>query len=200
MNRDGENASSSHVGRKMLSGTLWMVSMRWTIRLIGLVNTAIIARLLVPADFGLVALSMILVDLLITVTDGDIEMALVRAPEMERERQHTGWTLKIFAGILTWAVIAGVVAHHVVLTALIASRRRLFAVRTFWIYFGSTFITAAGLVVAVWAIARNDRDFALGVLVALAVLYPLRELYLGAKGRQEVTEHRVTLFKRGRKP
>ena len=102
--------------------------------------------------------------------------------------------------IVTLAVIAGVVAHHIVLTGLIASRRRLFSARTFWIYFSSTFITALGLVAAFWAIARRQEDFALGVLVALAILYPLRELYLGAKGRQEVTEHRVMLFRLGRRP
>lgn len=102
--------------------------------------------------------------------------------------------------IPTLAIIAGVVAHHIVITALIARRRRLFATRTFRIYFGSTLITAVGLVAAFLAIARRQEDFALGVLVVLAILYPLRELYLGAKGRREVTDHRVMLFKLGRAP
>jgi len=110
-----DGAATADVGRKMVSGTLWMVSMRWTIRLIGLFNTAIIARLLVPADFGLVAVAMVAVDFIITVTDGDIEMALVRSAETNSELQHTGWTLKIVAGIVTWGVImaiAPLVAGH----------------------------------------------------------------------------------------
>ena len=99
MPRPEDSLATSDVSRKMVSGTLWMVSMRWTIRLIGLVNTAIIARLLIPADFGLVALAMIAVDLVITITDGDIEMALIRLPDTHQDRQHTGWTLKIVAGL-----------------------------------------------------------------------------------------------------
>ena len=89
----------------MLSGTLWMVAMRWVIRLIGLANTAIIARLLNPTDFGLIALAMIAVDLVITVTDGDMEMALVRSAEITPDLLHTGWTLKILAGLVTWGII-----------------------------------------------------------------------------------------------
>jgi len=104
-----EDGPVSHdVGRKMVSGTLWMVSMRWTIRLIGLVNTAIIARLLIPTDFGLVALAMIAVDLLVTITDGDMEMALVRSAEADSDLQNTGWTLKIMAGIATWVLIMAI--------------------------------------------------------------------------------------------
>jgi len=89
----------------MVSGTLWMVLMRWVIRLIGLINTAILARLLVPEDFGLVALAMIVVDLCITLTDGDIEMALIRQTKTSRSLQDTGWTLKILAGFLTAGAI-----------------------------------------------------------------------------------------------
>lgn len=103
------------IGRSMARGALWMVAMRWVIRLIGLVNTAIIARLLNPTDFGLVALAMIAVDLIVTMTDGDIEMALVRAPEAPADLLNTGWTLKVMAGISVWIVVtalAGPVADY----------------------------------------------------------------------------------------
>lgn len=98
-------ADTGAVGRTMVRGTLWMVSMRWVIRLIGLVNTAILARLLSPTDFGLVALAMIAVDLAITIADGDIEMALVRAADAPPELLHTGWTLKIMAGVVVWGLV-----------------------------------------------------------------------------------------------
>jgi len=75
--------------------------MRWAIRFIGLANTAIIARLLTPEDFGLVALAMIAVEFAITVTDGDIDMAIVRSRDASRDLTHTGWTLKVIVGVLT---------------------------------------------------------------------------------------------------
>ena len=38
-----------------------MTATRWGLRLLGLINTAILARLLAPADFGLLAMAMIVV-------------------------------------------------------------------------------------------------------------------------------------------
>ena len=40
-----------------------MVSMRWGLRLIGIVSTAILARLLTPEDFGLVAMGTLVIGL-----------------------------------------------------------------------------------------------------------------------------------------
>lgn len=97
--------SGRSIGREMARGTLWMVAMRWVIRLIGLVNTAIIARLLVPEDFGIVALAMIAVDLVVTLTDGDIEMALIRTRSASERLFDTGWTVKILAALATFAVL-----------------------------------------------------------------------------------------------
>lgn len=107
MTQDSSTASHPRLGHQMVSGTLWMVAMRWVIRLIGLVNTAIIARMLVPEDFGVVALAMIVVDLLVTITDGDIEMALVRSTDARRSLNDTGWTLKIIAALLTFCALWG---------------------------------------------------------------------------------------------
>jgi len=48
----------------MLNGALWMIALRWAIRLTGLVSTVILARLLMPSDFGIVAMAMIVVSTL----------------------------------------------------------------------------------------------------------------------------------------
>ena len=40
---------------KIFSGALIVVSMRWSDRLIGVISTLVLARLLVPDDFGVVA-------------------------------------------------------------------------------------------------------------------------------------------------
>lgn len=45
----------------MAKGAIWMVMMRWSLKAIGLVNTVIIARLLSPDDFGVVAMALIVV-------------------------------------------------------------------------------------------------------------------------------------------
>ena len=48
-------APRSSWGKRMLNGALWMIALRWAIRLTGLVSTVILARLLLPRDFGIVA-------------------------------------------------------------------------------------------------------------------------------------------------
>jgi len=50
-------------GRQMLHGSAWLIGLRWTVRLTGVVSTVILARLLTPKDFGVVAIAMIVVGL-----------------------------------------------------------------------------------------------------------------------------------------
>jgi len=54
----------SSVNRKMAQGMLWQTGARLAVRGIGLVSTFILARLLTPADFGLVAIAVTAVALL----------------------------------------------------------------------------------------------------------------------------------------
>ena len=46
------------IGTRMARGAAWMVVLHSADRLLGFVSMLILARLLVPADFGLVALGM----------------------------------------------------------------------------------------------------------------------------------------------
>ena len=115
MSNGKDKGLAQGIGRQMASGTLWMVATRWLIRLIGLFNTAIIARLLMPEDFGIVALAMIAVDFAITVTDGDVDMALVRSSDHCRGFSDTGWTLKVLSGFVTGGFLfagAPAVSHY----------------------------------------------------------------------------------------
>ena len=49
--------------RHMLRGSAFMLVMRWCMRLIGAVSMVILARLLSPSDFGLIAMAMVAVNL-----------------------------------------------------------------------------------------------------------------------------------------
>jgi O-antigen/teichoic acid export membrane protein len=59
-----EQAPQDGWGARMLNGALWMIALRWAVRLTGLVSTVILARLLMPSDFGIVAMAMIVVSTL----------------------------------------------------------------------------------------------------------------------------------------
>ncbi len=86
----------------MIKGSMWMVAMRWSIRGIGLVSTVILVRLLTPADFGIVAMAMLVVGLLEILSSLGVDMALIQKSDAERKHFDTAWTFQVIQG----AVIA----------------------------------------------------------------------------------------------
>ncbi len=90
---------------RLLKGSALMIAMRWVVRLLGLVNTAVLARLLMPEDFGVIGLAIILVGFVESVTDVGTVMALIQNTKAERKHYDSAWTLQMFQ---SWAV-AGIV-------------------------------------------------------------------------------------------
>lgn len=74
--------------------------MRWIDRLIGLISTLILARLLVPEDFGIVAMASIVVGLVDTLLDLGVGSALIQNRNAGRDDFDTAWTLRLAQGAL----------------------------------------------------------------------------------------------------
>lgn len=94
------------VGSRVARGAAWTVALRLFVRGLGLVSTVILARLLVPEDFGLVAMAAMVLGLLEVIGDFGFDLALIRYPSPGRILYDTGWTL----GLIRGAVIALAVA------------------------------------------------------------------------------------------
>lgn len=93
-------------GQQMLHGSVWMVAMRWAMRGIGLVSTLILARLLSPEDFGVVAMTMAGMQILnVLFTESGLRIALIRHPDPQRVHYDTAWTLSILLGALVGLMI-----------------------------------------------------------------------------------------------
>mgnify|MGYP001945643525 CR=1 FL=1 len=60
--------------------------MRWMMRLFGLVSTIILARLLTPADFGIVALALIVFGLLDVLSSTAVDLALIQKQKTTRKK------------------------------------------------------------------------------------------------------------------
>jgi O-antigen/teichoic acid export membrane protein len=87
-------------------GAALAVAMRWTDRLIGIASTLILARLLVPADFGIVAMASLVVSLVDMLLDLGVNTALVQKRDADVDDFHTAWTLRLGQSILAAAIIA----------------------------------------------------------------------------------------------
>ena len=84
----------------MARGSAWAVAMRWSKRGIGLVSTIILARILSPADFGIVAMNAIVVGFLDLLSETGVAALLIRETKLTRELCDTGWTMQLLQNAL----------------------------------------------------------------------------------------------------
>lgn len=90
---------------RFVEGSLWAIGMRWAIRSAGLISTVILARVLTPADFGIVAMSSLVIGLLWVCSETGAAQLLLRTRETDRAGYDTAWTiLLIQAAVLATAV------------------------------------------------------------------------------------------------
>lgn len=80
---------------EMARGAAWMVLFRLFDRSVGVVSTAMLARLLVPGDFGLVAMAMSIIAIIELATAFSFEIALIQKADPRHEHYDTAWTLNI---------------------------------------------------------------------------------------------------------
>ena len=98
---------TAEVASRTARGVVWAYGSYVGGRALVLLATAVLARLLTPADFGLVALALIFIGLLETVKDLGLAQSLMVAPEAElEERAQTAFVFSVAVG----ALLAGVVA------------------------------------------------------------------------------------------
>lgn len=91
---------------QMWHGSAWAILMRWCLRGIGLVSVLILARLLTPADFGIVAMASIVSAFIQGFSELGTSMALIREPNPSRTHCDTAWTIQILVGVFIGVMLA----------------------------------------------------------------------------------------------
>jgi O-antigen/teichoic acid export membrane protein len=86
--------------REVFSGTAWVVAARWCVRGIGMVSTIVLARLLAPEDFGVIALAMFVVGLIEIVGDTGLVTYIIRHQDPQRSHFDTVFTLRLLTGLV----------------------------------------------------------------------------------------------------
>lgn len=89
-------------------GAAWMVAARLVERGLGLASTVVLARLLSPGDFGLVAMAMVFVAAADLLGAFGLDWALVRQPGLERRHLDTAWTIRAGMGLTSLVVLAAI--------------------------------------------------------------------------------------------
>jgi O-antigen/teichoic acid export membrane protein len=83
----------------MLRGSMWTLGIRWSIRLTGLVSTVLLARLLTPADYGIVAIAVVIVGAVDVFRLTGERSAIIRHPDPTREHYDSAWTMSVLLGL-----------------------------------------------------------------------------------------------------
>ncbi|MGC3961841.1 MAG: lipopolysaccharide biosynthesis protein [Rhodocyclaceae bacterium] len=92
----------------LMRGTLWSLALRWFTRAIGLVSTIVLARLLLPDDYGVVAMAMLVTGLVEVFLASGADNALLRQPNATREYADSAWTMKVIEALIIAATVAAI--------------------------------------------------------------------------------------------
>ena len=94
-----------NINRKMATGALWMVFFKLAERSLGLISTIILARLLVPNDFGLVAMATSFIAVLELLSAFSFDIALIHKQEATRHHYDTAWTFNVSFGVISALIL-----------------------------------------------------------------------------------------------
>lgn len=104
-----QRGSRTGEGRRLNSvagGAIWMVAFRFADRFAGMASTLVLARLLLPSDFGLVAMAMSVVALIELIRAFGFDSALIQRQEVSRKHFDSAFSLNLLLGLLCGAMLA----------------------------------------------------------------------------------------------
>lgn len=101
-----EATPTGSVFARTARGTGWLIVWRMATRLLGLISTVVLVRLLAPEDFGLIALATSFTLAVEAMALIDVEDAVTRARAPSREVYDTAFTLGLLRGLAIGGMIA----------------------------------------------------------------------------------------------
>ena len=98
-------ADATSLGRKAVTGAGWILAWRMLTRGLGFVSTLVLARLLVPNDFGLIAMATAFAGAIDTLSQFAVEDALIRRVEEDTRLHDAAFTIQLGRSLLTAAIV-----------------------------------------------------------------------------------------------
>lgn len=93
------------LGQKIFRGTSWLLAGRLVSNLLGLASTLIAAHLLMPEDFGLMAIGMSVFAISGAVVELPVGAALVQMKTATKADFDTAWTINVIRGLIVAALM-----------------------------------------------------------------------------------------------
>jgi len=96
------------IGRQITTGAAWMVLFKILERSIGLVSTIILARLLLPQDFGLIAMAMSIIAACELLYAFSFDLALIQKQQATQAHYDTAWSFNVVFGVVSAVVLVAI--------------------------------------------------------------------------------------------
>lgn len=100
-----EISQSYGIKDRLRTGAGWLTATRVLVNLITFANTLLVARLLLPADFGLVAIATTVTAIVTSLTELSLSSALVQHKQLHDEHFDCAWTLNVLRGAILTVLI-----------------------------------------------------------------------------------------------
>jgi len=91
----------STITKRIARGAGWLYGYRWIDRLLDFVSIVVLARILSPDDFGIVAIAASVATIIEGLSAFDVNKALIQAREEDVALYDSAWTLSALRGILS---------------------------------------------------------------------------------------------------
>ncbi len=95
-----DGAAGPSLAARVVRSAGWIVGGRFVMGLFGFVNTIIVARLLAPEDFGIVAIGLTTMQILTNLSDIGVSQAVIRFRDADRDDLDTLFSLSAIRGAL----------------------------------------------------------------------------------------------------
>ena len=99
-------APLASLSARTAKGAGWVIAWRVATRNLGLLSTLVLARLLVPADFGLVAIATGFIAAVDALSSFGVQDALIREAVLDRDMYDTAFTMSLLRAVATAALVA----------------------------------------------------------------------------------------------
>jgi len=93
------------LAKKVVQSGLWVFALRVASRALGFIRTIILARILVPEDFGLLGIAILAISALDTFSQTGFHAALIQRKENLESYLDTAWTVSVIRGFFLFLVL-----------------------------------------------------------------------------------------------
>jgi O-antigen/teichoic acid export membrane protein len=96
---------SENINKSIAKGAVWMVALRLSIKGLGIISTIILARLLTPDDFGLIALASSIYAMIELIREFGFDTALIQNQKAGKKQYDSAWTMQVIFSLLASVLI-----------------------------------------------------------------------------------------------